>query len=315
MPPLPGLRAALQHQVPAADLVQAVDSSWDGPFIAAFEAAKRCSKPFVAIPLMHLTTPDVTARYDMPHQRQVYREADAVVALSQHEVDALRAWDVRAEVCRLAMGIDTDLPVAEAELRPDTFLQEHDITAPLVAFVGATTYDKGAFDLAQAVVELNMKGRPVYLVCAGPQRELLAGFIARQTGPWQAVAGRHIRLLGVVDEMTKHRLLEACSFLALPSRVDAFGIVLLEAWLHRKAVIGADAGGIPDVVSARKTGVLVPFGDVEGLRQAISLLIADPQLACRLGSAGFEQLQSHTWDLTYRHLLQIHASVLRQGCS
>lgn len=312
MPPLGGLEAALDRLVPQADLVHAEDASWEGPLLAAARQAQRHGRPFVAQPLMHLGDARVRAHFQMAHQVAAYRRADAVVALSQREGEAFEQLGVaRSRIHVLPMGVDPE-PAASAQPSARAeFRRQQGLPGPVVAFLGANTYDKGAFTLAQAVARLNLGGLEISLICAGPQSEGLASFLRGQPPSERAALRGHVRLLGVVDEETKHRMLAACDLLALPSQVDAFGIVLLEAWLHGKPVIGADAGGIPELVRPGQTGLLVPFGDAEALASAIRQLTENPQLAARLGAAGRRLvLERYTWARTYRSLLDIYAIVL-----
>ncbi len=106
--------------------------------------------------------------------------------------------------------------------------------------------------------------------------------------------------LGIIGGADKQDALAAATLLALPSRVDSFGIVLLEAWLHGKPVIGADAGGLPDVISDEQDGFIVPFGDVEDLAARLLALIQQPQLAQTMGERGrAKTLARYTWDAVY----------------
>ena len=309
MPPLPGLSAALDRLVPPADLVQVEDASWDGLFVAAARAALRDGKPLVALPLMHLSSAGISAQYQMAHQVDIYRKASAVLVISAGEEDALAQLGVAPErIHRLTLGIDpqvamlSDSDVAE-------FRRQYTLSGPLVAFLGANTYDKGAYTLALAVAQLNLAGFRLECVCAGPQSDGLCAYIERQPSEVRNVLHERTRILGVVDERTKHQLLSAMDMLALPSQVDAFGLVFLEAWLHGKPVIGARAGGIPDLVKHEQTGLLVPFGDAAALAAAIRRLLADSALALRLGSAGHrEVLERYTWEHTYRQLIEVYSS-------
>jgi len=123
---------------------------------------------------------------------------------------------------------------------------------------------------------------------------------------------RHIRPLGFVAKATQADVLAATDILALPSRTDSFGIVFLDAWVNGKPVIGANAGGIPGVVSDGIDGLLVPFGDVGALATALRTLLDDPALRARLGAAGREKvLRQYTWERittavrgVYTHLLE-----------
>jgi glycosyltransferase involved in cell wall biosynthesis len=311
MPPLPGLRQALERWAPQMDLIQSDDASWDGLLIASAEAARRCGKPLLVRPLMHLGDRRVRAHYQMAHQVPVYQGAAAVLALSQREAAALVALGVPPQrVHRMRMGVELRLPVSPQGLDPGAFRREYRLEGPIVAFVGANTYDKGTFTLIHSVVQLNLEGLAVNLVCVGPQSQGLRDYLQQQPQEVQAVVRDHIHILGVVDEVTKHRLLAACDLLALPSQVDTFGIVFLEAWLHGKPVIGANAGGIPEVVEHGRNGLLVPFGGREALAAAIRHLLQEPQFATRLGDAGRSAVQHYTWDATYQTLLGIYHRLL-----
>jgi len=314
MPPVPGLEAALDRLVPWAHLIQALDSSWDGLFVATASAAQRYGKPLVAIPLMHLSDARVRAHFQMAHQADVYRGAEAVVALSRRETDALAGMGVApARIHILAMGVDPSSAMDTGDQAVVEFRHRHDVRGRVVAFLGANTHDKGAFTLALAVAQLNAAGLGVDLVCAGPERDRLAAFLRHQPAQVRSALQGRLHLLGIVSEDDKHLLLATCDLLALPSRVDAFGIVILEAWLHGKPVIGADAGGLADLVTPEETGLLVPFGDVSALASAIRRLMTEPELAKRLGTSG-QQRTAHcyTWDRTYRRLLAVYSSALAE---
>ena len=110
--------------------------------------------------------------------------------------------------------------------------------------------------------------------------------------------------------MEKWSLLAAADVVALPSRTESFGIVFLEAWLCRKPVIGARAGAIPDVVQHGEDGVLVEFGDVPGLADALRMLLTDPARAAQLGLQGYRKVQQcYTWDHQYAHLQKVITEV------
>ena len=76
------------------------------------------------------------------------------------------------------------------------------------------------------------------------------------------------------------------------SRWEGFGIVLLEAMLASLPVVATRVSAVPEVVVDRETGVLVNSGDVEGFARELGGLLADPELAKRLGAAGRRRARS-----------------------
>ena len=122
MPPLPDLDAALDRLAPDADIIHAVESSWDGLFTAAAGTARRNAIPFVAMPLMHLGDAGVRAHFQMVHQVDAYRDADAMLALSRREADAYVALGVASErVHIIPMGVELDASVAQEPTRRPVF--------------------------------------------------------------------------------------------------------------------------------------------------------------------------------------------------
>ena len=114
-------------------------------------------------------------------------------------------------------------------------------------------------------------------------------------------------LLGFISDEDKSDLLDAGDVFVMPSRTDSFGIVYLESWLYKKPVIGALAGGVPEVISHGQDGYLVPFGDVARLADCIASLLMDQELAQRLGEAGYRKvLMEHTWDKKYNMISQVY---------
>jgi glycosyltransferase involved in cell wall biosynthesis len=102
--------------------------------------------------------------------------------------------------------------------------------------------------------------------------------------------------------------------MALPSRVDSFGIAYLEAWAYGQPVIGCQAGGVPDVIDDGQDGLLVPYGDPAALASAIGSLLADPDRRQAMGHRGRTKVEAHyTWDRIYQGLRSIYQELcLRQ---
>ena len=76
------------------------------------------------------------------------------------------------------------------------------------------------------------------------------------------------------------------------SRWEGFGIVLLEAMLAALPIVATRVSAVPEVVADGATGILVEPGDVSGLSESLSRLLADPDHAAALGRAGLERARS-----------------------
>ena len=67
---------------------------------------------------------------------------------------------------------------------------------------------------------------------------------------------------------------------------ETFGLVLVEAMRAGVAVIGTDAGGVPEIIEHNKTGLLIPPGDTGTLADELVKLYDDADLKSRLARAG-----------------------------
>ncbi|HTK24042.1 MAG TPA: glycosyltransferase family 4 protein [Gaiella sp.] len=85
---------------------------------------------------------------------------------------------------------------------------------------------------------------------------------------------------------------ERAEIVVVPSFGEGFGMVALEAMERGRAVIASDVGGLPEIVAAGETGLVVPCGDPARLAEAIVELALDPARATGLGAAGRERAVS-----------------------
>ncbi|HET9287420.1 MAG TPA: glycosyltransferase family 4 protein [Gaiella sp.] len=84
--------------------------------------------------------------------------------------------------------------------------------------------------------------------------------------------------------------------LLLASRSEGTPRVVLEALCRGRAVVGARAGGIPDVVRDGETGLLVDPDRPGEIADALVRILSDPALAEHLGAEG--KARSSSWTYT-----------------
>ncbi len=305
-PRWPGVETFFEQYGPF-DLVHATNITLDFALLPVFACAQRQRIPFVCTPFIHLGEPGsrtIVRYYSMRHQIDLLRRSERVITMTGLERDFLAARGVPHERLRVVgVGVTPeDLQGGDG----DHFRAEQRIDGPLVLFIGALAYDKGAIHLVEAMQRLWRAGHPGTLVLIGAPLTHFETFYARLPPSDRA----RIRFLPYAPEAVKRDALAAADVFVLPSRTDSFGIVFLEAWCYGVPVIGAHAGGIPDVITDGSDGLLVRFGDVAGLAQAIRSILDDRALARRLGAAGREKtLRSLTWDHVYARARAVYAEV------
>lgn len=304
-PRLPSLDRYLRAYEQPCDLVAGMNIAYESFLIPAYELARRRHLPWVIFPLSHLGDPRVRKFYTMRQQLELIKGAEAVITQTRAEGEFFcrMGGDPRRMVC-VGPGVDPDELSGGDAGRARSRWQ---LDGPCVLYLGTLSNDKGATSLLEAMKKLWAGGEAkATLVYAGAALDEWQREFQKQAPAVQACT----RVLGLVTDSEKKDLLAACDLLALPSRVDSFGIVLLEAWLYGKPVIGANAGGIPDVIENERDGLLVPFGDAGALAGAIQRLLQDRALAAELGARGCAKvLAEHTWERKYRIVREVYNRV------
>lgn len=308
MPRMPDLSHSLQQLQGPFDVVHGINIALEWPLIAAWKYARSANLPFVATPFMHVGEPgttDVSRNYDMPHQLEPLRDADAVIAQTTIERDFLVRHGIPSPRIQVhGMGITLEQAQGGSAA---AFRETHSVAGPIVLFLGVVTKDKGSVHLIEAMRLVWAAGIESTLVIAGKP-------VAEFEQYWRTLpetVTRRIIRTGVILGQAKRDLLAAATLLALPSRIDSFGAVYLEAWANGIPVIGARAGGVPAVIDDGKDGLLVRYGAVNELAAAISRLLGDADLCHSLGAAGRSKVDAqYTWDRIHSQLYALYAGTI-----
>jgi len=85
--------------------------------------------------------------------------------------------------------------------------------------------------------------------------------------------------------------------LCMPAREEAFGMVFLEAMAMRKPIIATDLGGIPEVVTEGRNGLLVR-PEPEPIASALITLFRDDELRSSIERNDAVDVERFTWDVT-----------------
>ncbi len=306
-PRLPGLPGWLVDQAPY-DLIHATNITLDFAIVPAFDFARRAGIPFICTPFVHLGPPgdsSLLRYYSMPHQIDLLAHSARVITMTELEASELARRGVpRDRLRRVGVGVTPAEVLGGDGAR---FRAEQRIGGPLVLYIGALAYDKGAIPAIEAMRRLWAQGNQATLVLIGAPLEQFTRFHAQLPADIQA----RIRVLPYAPEPTKRDALAAADVFAMPSRTDSFGIAYLEAWCYGLPVVGARAGGVPDVIDDGQDGLLAPFGDSAATAAAIGRLLSDRALAARLGAAGKAKvLRELTWEQIYAKVRAVYAELL-----
>jgi len=194
-------------------------------------------------------------------------------------------WCPPAKLVKLPNGVA--LPSAQ-EVSPPAHVQPDPRgSGPLVGMVGRLTWKKGyEFAIAAAaILRERVPGIRMDIVGDGPLRAQLAAD-AERSG-----LENTIRFLGQRKDVPQ--LMTTFDCFMLSSVIEGMPNALLEAMALGRPVVTTSAGGSDEVVVDGESGLVVPPRDPRALAGAVERVLADRDLAQRLGEAAVRRVRDN----------------------
>lgn len=286
----PPLLRAVDREMERADVVLAGFVPF-GLVPRVVELCRRRRKPVVVLALFH------------PHDRYHYfastlealRRADAVLLQTEYARELLERTLPGLRGVVVGAGIEPD-EVGAPGVDGRRFRERHRLgSAPLLLHVGRKEPGKRWEEAVEAIARVRARGARLAMV-------------GRDVDGRPVPRGRTL----VLGELPRAEVLDACDAcdaLVLPSHHESFGIVLLEAWMRGKPVLGSrDCGPVASIVEDGEDGFLCD--GPAAYAEAFDRLLADPAAARRMGERGRAKvLARYTWDGIARRVADVYGEL------
>jgi glycosyltransferase involved in cell wall biosynthesis len=221
-----------------------------------------------------------TRLYGSPRRRLLSPVADALARYAVRHADGVRTLSPFTTGIVRGLGVE---PAAEfvAFMDLDAFSErapEPLPPRPELLFVGVLERYKAVDVIAEAwrrAAPQVPDGR-LHIVGEGTMRELPERLVTDFPG--------RVRWTPRLTTPEVAAAIDASTALLLASRSEGLPRIVVEAFCRGRAVLGARAGGIPDIVVDGENGLLVPAEDADALATAMVRMLTEPGLAERLGA-------------------------------
>jgi glycosyltransferase involved in cell wall biosynthesis len=120
---------------------------------------------------------------------------------------------------------------------------------------------------------------------------------------------RRVHFTGSLDRAAVAGAMRGASAVVVPSRLEPFGIVALEAWRAGTPVIASSRGGMPEFVEHGVTGLVVDPFETRELAVTISRVLKSAELRADLTAVAGERLERFTWPAIAAQYERIYARV------
>lgn len=224
-----------------------------------------------------------------PYHNFLYGQVDAFLAITRGLQEELRARLSPALHDRIRLlYYGTEPPrlltaAGKAQLR-----KAHGIGRgqTVIGMFGQVFEDKGQHLLVEALGRMRGEELRFHALIVGAAHE--PSYPARlRARAAELGLGDDLEFVDFVQE--PQALMQICDVVVLASRDETFGLVLIEAMSVGTAVIGSDAGGVPEIIDDGRTGLLFRTGDSDDLYAKLALLHGERKRAKALGRAGAQK--------------------------
>jgi glycosyltransferase involved in cell wall biosynthesis len=221
------------------------------------------------------------------HDRLAYQHADGVLVSSSSDA---RFLVEQRDVAPERVGCVPQAPADSVVATPAPPMVPARLSRLL--HVGGFAYWKGVHAVAEAANRLFARTDDeleMTWVCRSSEhaavRELLS-----------TAARERVNLRGWTNQAELCAIYDSHGVFLYPSLFDGFGKVFLEAMARGLCVVGTDAGGMPDVITHNREGLLLDYNDGRALEEAVVRLRTQPALAEAMSQAGAAKAREFSWD-------------------
>jgi len=171
-----------------------------------------------------------------------------------------------------------------------------------LAIFGRIEHGKGQHILIEAMQKMVADGKDISLTMVGHTMDADYQKNLEQNIKHNNLS-KHIQFKGFIENATD--CMRCFDVLVLTTYCEMFGLVLVEAMRAGVAVVATNAGGVPEIIEHKTSGLLAESGNAKSMRENIELLYEQPDLLQRLALNGKQRADSlFTDELHYKKLEQ-----------
>ena len=233
--------------------------------------------------------------------RNLFRRANAVLFCSSY-VQRDAASYLRSVLPHTYIGVVGD------GFDPEEFKSScpYKNSSPYILAMGRLVHKKG-FDLllrAFSQVSAEFSQLQLLIVGDGEERSALEALVD------ELRLRDRVKLLGFADRPTSLALFWGCEFFVLSSRLEPFGIVVVEAMAAHKAVLATRSGGVIDLMQPGVNGLIVE-PEVDALANAMRQMLANRNETRAMGERAAQSIQKHTWAAVTDEFIKVFERVMK----
>ena len=201
-------------------------------------------------------------------ERRALESVDMVVAVSNYTKDRiLQTYSIPSEMVDVVYnGVKFDGYTFTREELDETRKQMGLPDLPVILFVGRVDDPRKGLDVLIQAFRKVLDEVDATLLVVGKGDQTIARDLAGPALDW-------IVFTGFVDDITLKKCYALCDLYVCPSRLEGFGLTILEAFAAGKPVVATRVGAIPELVHDRQNGILIQPNNVTAMAMTIIFVL------------------------------------------
>ncbi len=203
-------------------------------------------------------------------EKRALKSVDKIIAVSDYTKDRiLQTYHIPSEMVDVIYnGANFDDCIFTQEDLDEARKQLGLPDLPVILFVGRVDDPRKGLDVLIRAFRKVLDEVDATLLVVGKGDQTVA---RDHAGP----ALDRMVFTGFVDDINLKKCYALCDLYVCPSRLEGFGLTILEAFAAGKPVVATRAGAIPELVHEGQNGILVPPGSVTAMTKAIVHILQD----------------------------------------
>ena len=219
--------------------------------------------------------------------------AEKVIAASKFEAFCLQNYGIKKSKMEIIPnGVDINKFNPKLSIINLDKNREHDFSK-IILHVGRLAKVKGIHVLIRAFQRVVKEYKDIGLLLVGSDygyKKELKKLVNKLDLENQVI------FYGVIPENALLEVYKIADIVVIPSEIEMFGMVTVEAGSFEKPVIATNIGPIPEIIEDGYNGFLVSYGDYENLAEKIILLLKNPRLREEMGrNARKKVIKRYSW--------------------
>ena len=241
-------------------------------------------------------------------ERTCIHRADKIIAVSEYtKVKLASIYGVALDKIEVIYNGWEERSFAFSEKEKAEVKAKYNISngKPILLFVGRVDDRRKGLDVLLKAFKIMLTKRDARLVVVGSGNQKPFRELSSSLGIMSQVI-----FTSFVDDLTLQRLYSICDVYVCPSRLEGFGLTILDAMAAGKPVVATKAGAIPEIVESGQNGFLVPANNENELAMTIMQILDNSLQAKAMGENNRKKVQMHySWEIAAHKTAAVYAKL------